>query len=312
MSTKYRASVFVPAVLRRVGEGYVYGATGQTCTTSLLAAKERQYGPNGTSPAMEPGYYCKVISGVKDYTKGLCAKWLGKKISSLSPFAEAKRVQDCSNFFQDVRRELGEKTGSHNAQGLYNDCQVRGPIAEMPHKPGVGLFKWNPDRRCMSHVGMYIGNGRCVESAGVSTGVVQHAVPKSFTHYGLYKWMEYDVPADGTTLPDPNPEPDTDNDGPKAPATYAVVKGDSLSRIAAKYGLKWPNIAALNNIKAPWIIHVGQVLRLVPAAVYYTVVRGDTLSGIGKKLGKNWRNIAKDNAIDAPYVIFAGQKLLIK
>ena len=43
---------------------------------------------------------------------------------------------------------------------------------------------------------------------------------------------------------------------------YTVVKGDSLSRIGAKYGIPWKDIAELNNIKDPYVIHIGDKIRI--------------------------------------------------
>lgn len=43
---------------------------------------------------------------------------------------------------------------------------------------------------------------------------------------------------------------------------YTVVKGDTLSKIGAKLGVKWQDIAKLNNIKSPYTIYVGQKLRI--------------------------------------------------
>lgn len=43
---------------------------------------------------------------------------------------------------------------------------------------------------------------------------------------------------------------------------YTVVSGDNLSTIAAKYNITYQSIAALNNIKAPYIIIPGQKLRI--------------------------------------------------
>lgn len=52
----------------------------------------------------------------------------------------------------------------------------------------------------------------------------------------------------------PKPEP--------AKATYTVVKGDNLSRIAAKHNTTVAALTKLNNIKNPDLIKVGQVLKL--------------------------------------------------
>lgn len=43
---------------------------------------------------------------------------------------------------------------------------------------------------------------------------------------------------------------------------YTVVKGDSLWKIGNMYGIKWLDIAKINNIKIPYIIKPGQVLRI--------------------------------------------------
>lgn len=44
--------------------------------------------------------------------------------------------------------------------------------------------------------------------------------------------------------------------------TYTVVKGDTLSGIGTKLKIAWKTIAELNGIKSPYVINVGQVLKL--------------------------------------------------
>lgn len=43
--------------------------------------------------------------------------------------------------------------------------------------------------------------------------------------------------------------------------TYTVKSGDSLSAIGARLGVKWQDIAKLNNIKSPYVIQPGQKLK---------------------------------------------------
>lgn len=43
---------------------------------------------------------------------------------------------------------------------------------------------------------------------------------------------------------------------------HTVVKGDTLSSIGRKYGVAWKTIAELNGIKDPYIINIGQKLRI--------------------------------------------------
>lgn len=50
--------------------------------------------------------------------------------------------------------------------------------------------------------------------------------------------------------------------GAPAQVTYTVVKGDTLSGIAAKYHTSWPTLAAINHLANPNLIYPGQVLRI--------------------------------------------------
>jgi LysM repeat protein len=51
-------------------------------------------------------------------------------------------------------------------------------------------------------------------------------------------------------------------DSENVPKTYTVISGDTLSGIGKKTGIDWHRIAELNNIKFPYIIRKGQVLKL--------------------------------------------------
>ena len=83
----------------------------------------------------------------------------------------------------------------------------------------------------------------------------------------------------------------------QAAGTYTVKSGDTLSRIAAKYGTTVAKLVEINGIKNPNLIRVGQVLRLPGGAVKYTVVAGDTLSRIAAKYGTTVAKLAADNGI---------------
>lgn len=103
--------------------------------------------------------------------------------------------------------------------------------------------------------------------------------------------------------------------------TYTVVVGDTLSGIAAKYGVSTSALAALNGISNMNLIYVGQVLRIPSTSstttqqtqkIYYTVVSGDTLSGIAAKFGTTTSAIASLNKISNINLIYVGQVLRIK
>src|SRR6202042_554953 len=78
---------------------------------------------------------------------------------------------------------------------------------------------------------------------------------------------------------------------PSPVTRYVVQPGDTLSAIAARFGIQggWPPLYA-SNLKAigwdPGLLHPGTVLVLPgPARARYTITAGDTLSGIAAGLG---------------------------
>lgn len=98
--------------------------------------------------------------------------------------------------------------------------------------------------------------------------------------------------------------------------TYTVVKGDTLSGIASKYGTTYQTLASYNGIADPDKIYPGQVIKIPngstsSSSVTYTVQKGDTLTAIAKKYGTTINKIASDNNIANPNKIYTGQKLII-
>ena len=85
--------------------------------------------------------------------------------------------------------------------------------------------------------------------------------------------------------------------GPGPVSRYVVQPGDSLSGIAARFGIQggWPPLYASNLKVIGWnpdVLHPGAVLVLPgPARARYTITAGDTLSRIAAGLGiaGGWR-----------------------
>jgi len=75
---------------------------------------------------------------------------------------------------------------------------------------------------------------------------------------------------------------------------YTVVKGDSLWKIGNMYGVKWLDIAKLNNIKIPYIIKPGEVLRIPISGTSTDFKVGDKVEFIG-----DW-NIYTSNSSNTP------------
>ena len=132
--------------------------------------------------------------------------------------------------------------------------------------------------------------------------------------------------------------------------TYKVKKGDTLSAIAYKHGVRTRDLAACNNLsgKAMNFLRVGQVLTIPEGGVYYdspkarnngkkaagkgsgkkgkrtktapaklpadgiyVVKSGDSLDRIGRRYGVSAKAIAKENNIALTKILQIGDKLRI-
>jgi putative chitinase len=107
---------------------------------------------------------------------------------------------------------------------------------------------------------------------------------------------------------------------PEGGAQHHVVQaGDTISRVAARYGISQQQLIDANGLTGGRI-YVGQRLRLVPAAAppatpagstTHRVARGETLASIAKRYGTTIRTIQTANGIADPNLVMAGQDLTI-
>lgn len=99
--------------------------------------------------------------------------------------------------------------------------------------------------------------------------------------------------------------------------TYTVQAGDTLSGIAAKFGVSTSQISGYRSGN-PNLIYPGETLTIggtaaptQSAGTTYTVQSGDTLSGIAARFGTTYQSLAAKNGIANPNLIYPGQVLHI-
>ena len=113
--------------------------------------------------------------------------------------------------------------------------------------------------------------------------------------------------------------------------TYTVQPGDTLSEIAARFGITVSHLAEINGIQNPNLIYAGEVLKIrgtVPVTDHgpstgrrpsatvsgqgtYTVRSGDTLSEIAARYGTSVNALVRLNGIQNPNLIYPGEVLKI-
>lgn len=118
---------------------------------------------------------------------------------------------------------------------------------------------------------------------------------------------------------------------PSAPAEYTIVRGDTISGIAGRYGLDTFAVLKLNNLQPNTIIYPGQKIKLTgtapaapaatPAATpvatastggsTYTVKPGDTLSAIAARHGVKLSEVFGWNGLNMGSIIYPGQNIKI-
>jgi LysM repeat protein len=111
-------------------------------------------------------------------------------------------------------------------------------------------------------------------------------------------------------------------------ATYIVRRGDTLSGIAARFGLSVSDLAAANGIRPNGVLVADRSLIVPrssgsasepavkdaagsPSGPTYIVRRGDTLSGIAARFGLSVSDVAAANGIRPNGVLIADRALIV-
>ena len=152
-----KANAVVALARSRIGDPYVFGALGETCTV----ANRNKYSDNDNCPRIHDGK--KTCTGCK-YKGG--------------------HIYDCRGFTYAMLKEAAKilisTVGATTQYDTKSDWMEQGKTADgLPDIPCC-LFKYKGGR--MSHTGLHIGGGNIIHCSGeVKTGVID----TSWTHYGV-------------------------------------------------------------------------------------------------------------------------------
>jgi murein DD-endopeptidase MepM/ murein hydrolase activator NlpD len=94
---------------------------------------------------------------------------------------------------------------------------------------------------------------------------------------------------------------------------HRVRAGESVYAISREYKVTTRDIISLNNLEPPYILKIGDAIR-VPTALgprVHVVEKGDALFLIAQKYNVSVSALAKINRVRAPYRIHVGQQLVL-
>ena len=218
-----------------IGRPYIFGTFGQKLTASLLDAKSKQY-PKQLGAARLKKAKAQFVGKRSDDCIGLIKNYL---------WADAADSEPKYNASEDW-----------SADETFKRAAEKGPISEMPEILGLCV-------RYSGHVGVYVGGGYVIEARGFDYGVVKTALnSRKWSHWYKHPCIKYESATGANTgeighnTNDNVSNANNSNDN----VSYIVQKGDTLSKIAARFGVRVGSIAELNNIDNVNLIFPGQLL----------------------------------------------------
>ncbi len=93
-------------------------------------------------------------------------------------------------------------------------------------------------------------------------------------------------------------------------SAVTVGRGDTVYELSRRHRVPVPAIIRANDLRAPYLLRVGQRI-LLPRGAQHKVTEGDTLYSVAQKFDVGVYELARLNDIGAPYTIKLGEILVI-
>lgn len=142
---------------QHAGDGYIYGATGWTCSPARREQQAKQY----------PEYRDNILH--------VGEKWDGKT------------CWDCATFTRACAKAGGATLPSGATSQWRSDAwETKGTIDQLPKSAAAMLYRQKGE--IMQHTGLYLGDGTVIDARGTKYGVMHQERNKyAWTHYAIPK-----------------------------------------------------------------------------------------------------------------------------
>lgn len=172
--------------LQRIGNPYIYGATGKMCTPAYRQARANQY----PEYAAKISKNCPRMSGKATECKN--CKWCNPETG------KGKDAYDCAQLTRWCMNAIGiSLVSGANSQWTKTDWEEKGTIDTIPKDKLCLIYREDSDGK-KHHTGIYLGDGWIAHAKGHDYGVVKEKLGNTkFTHWGipvgLYSEVEHKV-----------------------------------------------------------------------------------------------------------------------
>lgn len=233
------------------GWGYIYGQWGNLWTAEKQAAATREQ------------------------TVKYGAQWIGHMVT------------DCSGLVRWALYQLGEKDIPHHATYQYTDwCKPKGKLVDgkrtdgNPILPGTLVFLQGNQEK-IHHVGVYVGEGICIEAKGTKSGVVTSEL-SHWDHWGECKVIDYTNAAE------------FDGNVPEKPRNDVLYKAEVTNPNT------WLNVRQVPNGKLVFKVQHGTIVDVIAESNGWDQIRSG--GRIGWVDGKYLTPLAQEEEPGEPIV----------
>ncbi|UQB01743.1 phage tail tip lysozyme [Pediococcus pentosaceus] len=291
---------------------YWYGLLSGNTTPTPVTPTEP------TKPIAQNTY--TVQSG--DTLSGIALKY-GVTVAQLSSW---NNISNPNKIYVGQTLVLKAGTNSEQTQQKSYTVQSGDTLSGIATKYGVSVSQLTSWNNISDPNKIYIGQKLILYSNGGGSGTVVYTIKSGDTLSGiaqnfgvsvsnLQTWNNISNANEiyaGQTLLIYN-----SNGGGGSKVSYTVQSGDTLSGIAARFGVSVSQLSSWNGISDPNKIYIGQVLSVYTSGYSgggsksYTIQSGDTLSSIATKYGVTVNQLSSWNNISDPNKIYAGQIITV-
>lgn len=172
-----KTEIVIRTAEAEIGWPYVWGATGQECTS---ARREALIKRESEAEAAVTRRKCQILNGSKSTCDG--CKWF--------PGGERVLIDDCQGFIKQTAKRVGISFTGGGCSSMWradSNWAAKGTIDTLPEQLCCVFWQDQKNPSVMSHIGWYVGGGYMIHCSGE---VKREKLSKRCTHWAIPKGLE--------------------------------------------------------------------------------------------------------------------------